>query len=379
MLIITFALLCISVAADDALKSFNWKVYSKLNHFTRRSPGVGVFVGGRLTERQIGYIAEANFSSIVSVEMFLNATTYHQMNDVWPSSSDELDIAQSYGLSMTPLALGYEIECFKKFTQIMVSTPKPVYVYSGSGYNASLFVLLYFVQTGSIVASDIYDVGLSLGYEYIADQLAVRFIQEVTGVMDESAAQATIELTFTNGPQSYTDYYWVHRMGGSDTFYNVGQILSNQVDAISAAGYKAVINFRTDGEGTNLLPGESYGSGTINNYEFSDADGYYNLSLERETFMNAGVKYYSLPTSGWTKENFMEYLPTLEDVDAAGGPILVHCASGYRSAGYVLTYMAYRDGMCSDWFFTEANKIGYSFESPGNEAVVEFVHSVLGC
>lgn len=374
------SLLVVCAYAESSLKNFDWETYSKTNHFTKRSPAVGIYFGGRLTERQIGYIASSNFSSIVSVEMFSTNSEYHHMNDVWPSSFDEIDIALSYGLNMTALAPEYDLESFHQFCETLIYAPKPVYVHSGAGYSAALLTLLYLQQSGTIIADDIYNLGYSFGYEFLVDPLAVDFIEEVTGLVATPLKEATIELTFTKGEQSYKDYYWTHRMGGADTFYNAGQILSNQVEAITGAGYKSIINFRTDGEPTNLLPDENMNSGTIPNYEFSDSNGYYNLTLEQETFVNAGLKYYSLPTSGWTKDTFMSYLPTLEAAEAAGGPILVHCASGYRSAGYILTYMAYKQGLCTNWFLSEATKIGYSYDvSPGDAAVVQFAQSVLGC
>ena len=379
--LLVISLLIVCILADDSIKSFNWETYSKTDHFTKRSPAVGIYVGGRLTERQIGYIAQSNFSSILSVEMFSTGSEYHHMNDIWPSTFDEIDIALSYGLNMTALAPEYDMESFIAFCETMIHAPKPVYVHSGAGYSAALLTLLYLQQSGTILASDIYNLGYSFGYEFLVDPLAVAFIEEVTGVVAIPSKTSTIELSFTKGEQSYKDYYWTHRMGNSDTFYNTGQILSNHVDAITGAGYKSIINFRTDGEATNLLPDEMYDSGSIANYEFSDINGYYNLTLEEDTFVNAGLKYYSLPTgSEWTKEVFMNYLPTIEEAELNGGPILVHCASGYRSAGYILTYMAYKQDLCSNWFFNEARKIGYSFDvSPENVAVVEFAQSVLGC
>lgn len=174
------------------------------------------------------------------------------------------------------------------------------------------------------------------------------------------------------------NYYWPHRMG-DDNWYNLGQPLSTHVSAIAAAGYKAVACFRADGEATTRLPSEATTVGHIPNDEFSDDNGNYVLAKERVAFEAAGIAFYYLPVTGssmWSADVFKSYLPTLE-VLSSSGPVLVHCASGHRSSGYVTAYRAFKAGKCSSWAVQEANRVGVSFGSDND--VLSFFRAILGC
>ncbi len=240
--------------------------------------------------------------------------------------------------------------------------------------------------------------GLALGYDYQMDSAAVNLVNNVTGMNFAVTTSPVIESSLQSGEQSYRDYYWVHLMASQSTnsYYNVGQVLSTHIDAIVKAGYRTVINFRANGEGTNLLPGETYGTGQgVNNDEFSDANGYYNLTAEMEQFASHGILpsdastaaahgggYFSLPVSGWTVALFESYYPTIHAAvtAAAGSPILTHCASGYRSTGFMLAYEAVENKYCTDWVLTEARKVGLSFDqSSSDAAVINFLHELLSC
>lgn len=254
------------------------------------------------------------------------------------------------------------------------------------GYSANLFLQLHFYINNQISAESIYADSLLLGYDYQSNSDIVNLINAVTGRSD-SVAAPKIEAPLADGEQSYRSYYWTHRLGESDYWYNAGQILSTHVDAINSAGYKIVLNYRADGEATARLPSEPT-TGPIPNYEFSDVNGNYNLIEEETAFRTKGLKYYHLPlvsgsASTWSKEQFFEYLPTLQEVSSLNLPVLVHCASGYRSSAFTLTFLAYQSKYCSDWVFSHAKDVGFVFNSENptstDVAVVSFVKDVLNC
>lgn len=213
----------------------------------------------------------------------------------------------------------------------------------------------------------------------------MNLINSLTGRNDQTTAQK-IELTLANGEQSYKTYYWPHRLGESDNWYNIGQILSTHIDAIATAGYRTIISFRDNGEATSRLPNET-SSSYITNYEFSDVSGNYVVADEQLAVESKGIQFLHLPLVSsaaitWTKEEFDLYYPSLQLADKTG-PVLVHCASGYRSSAFTLTYIAYEQKRCSDWVLSHAADIGFIFnnENPTSSdvQVVNFIKEVLNC
>lgn len=255
------------------------------------------------------------------------------------------------------------------------------------GYTATLFIELYYFTKGEVKSSsELYANGLKYGWDYQSNSDVVKFVNEVTGSSDEVHSEV-IEQSLASGEASYKYYYWAHRAGDSDLWFNSGQMLSTHVPAIATAGYRSVVSFRDNGEATNKLPSEDQPTAGANNDEFSDSAGLYNVTLEQETVTAAGVAFYHLPlvssnTSTWTAEQFSLYLPTLQAA-AARGPVFAHCASGYRSAAYVLAFLGSQTRQCTSWALTEAALIGVvynsSAQSETDKQVVQFLQDVLGC
>lgn len=169
---------------------------------------------------------------------------------------------------------------------------------------------------------------------------------------------------------------------GNDSWYNVGQVLQTHVNDIQQQGYKAVISLRANGESTTRLSTDPW-FGAIPNGEFSDKSGNYDVNMERAAFEAVGVKFYHLPVSGsamWDASTFFKYLPAFQEANTEFSPILIHCASGYRSSAYVSTYLAYSQGLCTADALQMASKAGYSFDvSKDDASVVAFMESVLKC
>jgi protein tyrosine phosphatase (PTP) superfamily phosphohydrolase (DUF442 family) len=172
--------------------------------------------------------------------------------------------------------------------------------------------------------------------------------------------------------------YWSHRLGGLDGFYTVGQVLETQVDAIATAGYKTVISFREDGEATIRLPSDPP-VGFIDNAEFSDENGNWNASLEKDLFEATGaIQWMHAPVNSYTSEVFYEYQPMLASA-AALGPVLVHCKSGYRAAVYTLTYLGQIHGHCTTWAIARAKEVGFDLNPIEDSDAINLFKEILGC
>ena len=164
---------------------------------------------------------------------------------------------------------------------------------------------------------------------------------------------------------------------GNDSWYNLGQPLDTQVQSIVAAGYKSVISFRNNGESTSCsnVP-------DCVNHQFVDADGNYNVTAERLAFEGAGVNFYNLPMTGadaWTAALLDAYTPYIDEA-VSSGPVLAHCASGYRSSAYISAYLARQASQCSTYALQIARRVGFSFDIlEADEKVMNFYLEALGC
>lgn len=232
---------------------------------------------------------------------------------------------------------------------------------------------------GVVDSADIFQVGLTLGWDFQADASAVEFVNSITKTQTAVAAPS-IEQNLADGENSYKYYYWSHRVG-NDGWYNIGQVLSTQVRSIADSGYKSVICFRSDGEATTRV-GTDPVEGPVNNDEFSDENGNFDLHAEQAAFEAVGLKFYNLPVGGegsWTLEQLDAYTPAMDEASSLG-PVLAHCASGYRSSAYTIAYLARQQNQCTHWALKEARRIGYSFDQSEDDAqVVAFFEEVLKC
>ena len=248
------------------------------------------------------------------------------------------------------------------------------------GWTATLFTEMYLYITNQIPGEAIIDNGFKYGYDYQSNADAVAMINNVTGLSYTAQGEA-FEQTLADGEYSYKYYYWTHR-DGNDYWYNAGQVLDTHPQAIKDAGYSTVISFRENGEATNRLATEPT-TGPVDNNEFSDANGNYNVTAEQEAFVAVGITFYNLPLSGtaeadWTVEKFNSYKPTLQAAEAAG-PVLAHCRSGHRSAAYTMAYLAQKAGQCTSWAVQESKYVGFYFDTKDNIQVMKFFREVLGC
>lgn len=361
---------------------FNWQTSMGSTHYLKRlTPGI--FTTGRLTTRQLGYVSEAGFASILAISEYSSDDySFNGIEGKWPSTEQEKKVLDKYGTVFQSMQADMTAASYEQFFTMILSIPKPVLVQSKDSWLATLFVEIYMTQVGASDLHDIFNNSMTVGWDFHSDQSAVDLINAVTGLGAE-VVPASIDLSLTDGENSYAAYYWPHRLG-SDNWYTLGQTLDTQVNAIQKAGYKTVISFRVNGEGTNRLSWEPQ-SGPVENGEFSDSEGLYNVTAEEAAVTAAGMAFYNLPVGGdlaFTKEQFDSFIPAFKEADAKG-PVLVHCASGYRSSVYTLAYMAMAapEERCIDWAIKEARRVGESVdlsEADINKAVA-FWRTTLAC
>lgn len=357
-------------------------VLTKYDHFAKHISNAAISVGGRLQEREIAYIASAGYHSILSVVEFNTTdTSFKNMPGNWPSSEEEKLIAESYGMQMKYFASTLTVESVDRASALILSLPKPIYVHCHVGWTASLFTQLHLIRSGAFGADYIYNTSLSLGYDYQSNTDAVALIEAYTGV-SAVVMPEQIEQSLVSGEMSYKNYYWVHRFGASDLWYNAGQILDTHVVNIAGQGYKSVISFRANGEPTVRLPTDPQ-TGPVDNHEFSDVNGNWDAGAEERAFASTGITFYNLPvsgSSGYSLENYRKFVPVMQEA-AGRGPVLSHCASGFRAAVYVSAFLAAEIGECTAWALKQSKRVGYIFDDDTNTNanIVEFFGNILGC
>jgi len=367
------------LVCDFIEATVNWATLSRYNHFSKRNnPSTQLYTGGRIQEREIEYLYTAGYKSIISISNFTtNDTNYKNIDGSWPSSDYEKSISNLLGLSMEYFESDFTIDSLNYLSDLIEKIQKPVYIHCHVGYSATLFTQLYLYKTGIIGSDSFIASSLALGYDYQSDSNAVAFINEITG-LNLTLQNEIIESNLIGGESGYRNYYWLHRIG-NDIWYNSGQILDTHVNSIASIGIKTVISFRAANESTTRLPSDPT-SGKINNHEFEDDYGNYDPNYEIQLLNANGIDFLNLPVSGtdaYTSAQFFSYLDSLKNAKA---PILTHCAAEYRSAAYVVAYLAYESKLCSDWALKESAKIGYSYDiNESDQTVVAFFQEVLKC
>ena len=123
---------CFSILFINALSVTNGDgevSLTKFDHFVK-VPWNNIHTGGRLTERQIGYIATVPYSSILSISEFAtNDTSFNGVNGSFPSSAYEAEIASSYGLSVKYVQSSFTLASLAVIVDIIDSLPKPLYIH----------------------------------------------------------------------------------------------------------------------------------------------------------------------------------------------------------------------------------------------------------
>ena len=105
-------------------------VLTKYDHFSKHLTIGAISTGGRLQTREIGYIAQAGFASILSVVEFNTSdASYKNITGDWPSSENEKSTAQSYGLAMEYFASSLTVDSVNTASAYLTTMPKPIFVH----------------------------------------------------------------------------------------------------------------------------------------------------------------------------------------------------------------------------------------------------------
>ena len=105
-------------------------VLTNYDHFTKNLIFGAMSVGGRLQEREIAYLAEAGYASILSIVTF-NTTdsSFKNITGDWPSSAEEKKIANSYGLQMEYFSSTLTVDSVNIASKYLETLSKPIYVH----------------------------------------------------------------------------------------------------------------------------------------------------------------------------------------------------------------------------------------------------------
>lgn len=334
--------------------------------------------------RHFEYLAQAGVASVISLYPLETTDEWKGVPGDWISSADETALCESLGMKSIAFDFNdtFTASAFKTVSDAILALPKPIYFHCHVGYSAALFAQLHMVRASSSDDETFYNDTLGLGWNYQADADAVALVSAVAGI-EVPVTEPSIELDLADGESSYRTFYWPHRVGRTDGFYNTGQVLETQVAAIALAGFKSVISFRSPGEPTMRVPSDPT-EGPVDNDEFSDENGNWDGDAERASFEAAGLFWFSAPVSSggdvFTAGSLDKYTAVLDEA-LARGAVLTHCTSGFRSAAYALAYRGRLDGHCSAWATEAMAEIGFTLEEndPSTSAVIVFFVESLGC
>lgn len=125
----TLVLLCTFLLVVKNCYGEDQKSVTKYDHFVK-TPTPSLHTGGRITDRQIGYISQAGYKSILSVvEFTTNDTSYNGVDGSFPSSSYEVSIAAGYGMEAKFLATSLTKDSVQVVVDIIDMMSKPIYVH----------------------------------------------------------------------------------------------------------------------------------------------------------------------------------------------------------------------------------------------------------
>lgn len=123
------------------------------------------------------------------------------------------------------------------------------------------------------------------------------------------------------------------------------------IQQLSDAGFKTVVNFRTQGEDEQPLSPD----------------------VESEKVKSAGMDYLSLPVSmdSMGPELVDQFRAKYPDLPK---PIFAHCKSGKRAGAMMMMHMAVEQGMTGEQTLKKAEEMGFECDKP---ELMEFVKNYV--
>uniref|UniRef100_A0A2C9LG27 Rhodanese domain-containing protein n=1 Tax=Biomphalaria glabrata TaxID=6526 RepID=A0A2C9LG27_BIOGL len=374
-------------------------------------------VSGRLTERQLKYAAEAGFKSIVSLftypaEDFDTFGSVPLLNTEEEKRVVEDVTGLQFHVVLDPMDEWASVEAVAKFTSLAPKLEKPVLLHCDRGYTITFIVLLYMANQTihntnfkpKIHSKEFFEIAAAMGYNFF-DRIPLEVVSEITKEPIEKFTDKSVPKPNFQ-PTEWYDYWLAQPV--YQNWFIAGQIYKSHVNLLKDFGYKSVINLRpgiiykgkpnqeevtllniqdytgTYGDThtpprqsterllkTRLNPNlpNSYISKTseinyetTNEEEFGDNFGY-NSDLEKKVFDNQDLKYYHLPYD--FDVQLLEFSEVFESNKelflkiGKDGPVLVHCAIGFRAATVAVLTSAIQYNLTLDWALQRLKELGF--------------------
>lgn len=230
----------------------------------------GLFVAGRLSEQQIKYASEDEFQSFVAL---YNYPQYGKLGQTHlPLTFQAKNIAEKLcGMRYEVLCPNQEnfgddevgcwrtIDAIKQFDKIYEDLPKPVLMYSNTGYSATFVALAWLVYRTSnglpvdvsVTPEDLYKRASGLGYDFSADEELYQLLKTISG--QEVAHRSKPDLTL---PDWHKVYWWLKPV--EKNWYVSGQIRTDHLPLIETLGADVVLNSRLGVSWTDPDTGEEF-------------------------------------------------------------------------------------------------------------------------
>ena len=120
------------------------------NNFVK-TPSGSIQTGGRLTERQIAYIAQDGYKSYLSVVEFpTNDTSFNGVEGPFPSTEYEMTIAQGLGMNAKYVVSNLTAESAYVITDIIKGMEQPLYIHCHVSFSL-ISKIIHFISFAFVV------------------------------------------------------------------------------------------------------------------------------------------------------------------------------------------------------------------------------------
>ncbi|XP_012943272.1 uncharacterized protein LOC101857383 isoform X1 [Aplysia californica] len=388
--------------------------------------------GGQLSDRQIKYAADSGFKSVVSI--FEHDATFDNLGkQLTPSSEEERrlveDVAGMKYFELLPKGQGgdwFKVSSVEKMTRVYEQLEFPALLHCQRGVSVVFLTLMYYANQTihdpnfepKVDIRSFYSITRKLGLDFLSTfKVATQTVEMITGEeVPESARSPSVSLA-----------NWFNFWPGFPVYNNwfiTGQINANMVSQIKAQGFVTVVNVRKNVttelgkpsqesvELINIISGTpTYGNSTFPsrqspsglqrsiidqsrpedyvsssaaaNYESSNAEEFgdsvgYNQERERTAVIAAGLEYKNLPLdkmkdfATFIKENMDQLIEISKK-----GPVLVHCARGYRAAMVAVLASAVQYDLTIDWALQRLKEMGMGISAESHPHIYDVYKELL--
>mmetsp|Transcript_10216 Transcript_10216/g.25948 ORF Transcript_10216/g.25948 Transcript_10216/m.25948 type:complete len:386 (-) Transcript_10216:151-1308(-) len=343
-------LACIFAAANGLLtqRRFQWEIsLPEVPAAQRVTPAI--FSYGRPTRQEVYRFKQAGFKSIVSVGPVARKTVpkWFELHGEYMSDDEYHALAKSIDMPLHVFVWGWDglmkREAFDEFAAVMDSFPKPVLVHCGNGWLAALMGGLYAVRSGAYPPEEYYRRSADIGFEYQNETGLNLLYANLTNTQPRPSVPKKLHKRLND--MGYSKYYYTRRV--NDDWYVMGQPnVTLEFDAMSKAGYGALVSLREDGEKN------------IDGSTFSVAEHKRAAEERKMKFFHSPLTY---PITASKLQTVHSTLREAEGATKDGGPVLVQCKTAYRSVAAVVSYVGAKEKKSWPWAMRTAEAVGFSF------------------